>query len=458
MASINEKLNYINETKSLIKDKLNDLGSEIDNETTFREYAEKIEDLYEEWPKTSSTNINITLNNTKKGKIKIDLKGNTNQFTTTGKNRLNLNLNKIVDQSGITYSVSNNGTITINGTASARVEIDYLNEILHSIANTKYSLSFIYISGTLNGTMYIYNQDGNHGWNGYNLDIIGTGNLSNQSRVTSYTTDLDMNGAKIIRIEKNAVFNNLKFKLQFVQSENADYVYEPYTGGIASPNPEYPQEIEVITGENTITISNEDNTQSQIFNINLDNLELCKNNDYQDYIYGTFNNWYKKQIISKVILNGTENWQSASSVVIGSSRFYYDNIDCLNNNIGSAINIHSKNFKAMSWQQIFADDTVNKNGIALWASEALTGRIVVRIDNTYANTTDNFKTWLSNNNIKAYFVQATSTDIPITDITLITQLNALEQAMSYNNQTNISQENDNLPFILSASALLKNSN
>lgn len=48
MASISEKLNYINETKSLMKDKLNDLGSEIDNETTFREYAEKIENLYEE--------------------------------------------------------------------------------------------------------------------------------------------------------------------------------------------------------------------------------------------------------------------------------------------------------------------------------------------------------------------------------------------------------------------------
>lgn len=48
MASINEKLNYINETKSLIKDKLNDLGSEITNQTTFRDYADKIEDLYEE--------------------------------------------------------------------------------------------------------------------------------------------------------------------------------------------------------------------------------------------------------------------------------------------------------------------------------------------------------------------------------------------------------------------------
>ena len=48
MASINEKINYINETKSLIKDELNNLGSEIDDETTFREYVDKIEDLYEE--------------------------------------------------------------------------------------------------------------------------------------------------------------------------------------------------------------------------------------------------------------------------------------------------------------------------------------------------------------------------------------------------------------------------
>lgn len=48
MASINEKLNYISETKSLIKDKLNDLGSEITNQTTFRNYADKIENLYEE--------------------------------------------------------------------------------------------------------------------------------------------------------------------------------------------------------------------------------------------------------------------------------------------------------------------------------------------------------------------------------------------------------------------------
>ena len=54
-------------------------------------------------------------------------------------------------------------------------------------------------------------------------------------------------------------------------------------------------------------------------------------------------------------------------------------------------------------------------------------------------------------------ILAASIDIEITDAALITQLNALEQAISYNEQTNISQTNDNLPFIISASALLKNS-
>ena len=87
MASINEKLNYINETKSLIKDKLNDLGSEITNLTTFRDYTEKIEDLYEEWTRISDEDTIISLNNTKKGKIELILKGNTEQYTTTGKNK-----------------------------------------------------------------------------------------------------------------------------------------------------------------------------------------------------------------------------------------------------------------------------------------------------------------------------------------------------------------------------------
>lgn len=48
MATI-DKLNYVNETKELIKNALNDLGAEISDENTFRSYVGKINDLYEEY-------------------------------------------------------------------------------------------------------------------------------------------------------------------------------------------------------------------------------------------------------------------------------------------------------------------------------------------------------------------------------------------------------------------------
>ena len=49
MATI-DKLEYLDETKGLIKDALNDLGAEITDEDTFRSYVTKINDLYDEYP------------------------------------------------------------------------------------------------------------------------------------------------------------------------------------------------------------------------------------------------------------------------------------------------------------------------------------------------------------------------------------------------------------------------
>ena len=49
MATI-DKLNYLNETKQLIKTALNDLGCEISEDDTFRSYVSKINTLYNEYP------------------------------------------------------------------------------------------------------------------------------------------------------------------------------------------------------------------------------------------------------------------------------------------------------------------------------------------------------------------------------------------------------------------------
>ena len=71
-----EKLNYLNETKELIKNKIKDLGGEVTGETTFRNYATILDEVYEDSPKVTGEGTSITLNNTKQGKLELELKGN----------------------------------------------------------------------------------------------------------------------------------------------------------------------------------------------------------------------------------------------------------------------------------------------------------------------------------------------------------------------------------------------
>ena len=107
---------------------------------------------------------------------------------------------------------------------------------------------------------------------------------------------------------------------------------------------------------------------------------------------------------------------------------------------------------------MYYDNTITKNAISNYTASNMTGgRIQIRIDNTIANDVSTFKTWLSTHNTTVYYVLATLTNTEITDQTLIAQLDNFKKAKSYNNQTNISQENNDLPFIINATALMGNS-
>ena len=88
---------------------------------------------------------------------------------------------------------------------------------------------------------------------------------------------------------------------------------------------------------------------------------------------------------------------------------------------------------------------------------------VSEIEEYYGSTLDvnNYATayvnYLAHIGTRFYYVLATPTATEITYQPLIDQLNKLEKATSKENQTNISQTNNNLPFIIKASALIKNS-
>lgn len=83
---------------------------------------------------------------------------------------------------------------------------------------------------------------------------IDLSNLANDKSViqaasTSYTATHNN-----FRFDKGTVCDNLKLKVMLTDSEDTNY--EPYVGGIPSPNPEYPQDISSITGDVKITGKN----------------------------------------------------------------------------------------------------------------------------------------------------------------------------------------------------------
>ena len=158
--------------------------------------------------------------------INTGVNGMYKQETTSGKNLLEV---VVTSQTinGITFTINKDKTVTVNGTANG-------NSIL--ILN---SFDF------QNGEKYILNGCPNNGGiNSYKLDAFGQTGLSND---IGNGIGINIGGQRNIRIvifDGNSV-NNLVFKPMIIKGSQATE-YEPYTGAIASPNPDYQQEIEQV--------------------------------------------------------------------------------------------------------------------------------------------------------------------------------------------------------------------
>ena len=264
MASINEKINYINETKSLIKDRLNDLGSEINNETTFREYNEKIKDLYEEWPKTSNENEIIKLNNTKNAKIDMILKGNTKQLTSTGINLISSKSPYYDENNGIKRKLNKAGSLTFSGKATSNVYVTFTNNITLK-SNTTYT-TLIQNRTLPSGVTLYYNDNANIGVT-YADTVISPG-----GRIKTYTTGSVTGTISIGILIQNGFTVDFTIYPMLVEGSitlSTMPDYEPYTGGIDGPNPNYPQDIYTVTGENIISICGKNLLDSSVIKQNM---------------------------------------------------------------------------------------------------------------------------------------------------------------------------------------------
>ena len=560
MGTTAQKLTYLNTTKTKIKDAINKAGNYLDSSDTFRSYANTISQMivdtindpqttWDKFPKKTGTGASVTLNGVYTAPIGIKPNGNTSQDTTTGNNLIDTNGGTTLTDNNVTFTPtynSNGGleSINVNGTATANATYIFPNYV--TLKAGTYYIS----KGSVNYVrMLIVDSNG--------TSYITTGTTQDEE---SFTLSEDKSVRLYLRVYSGTAINNVI--LYPMVATTSEATYEPYTYG-ASPNPNYPQPIHVVSGDNEISICGKNlleipngtytstgneitaivedgvitlngtatatrfvdfglffklpkgtysikanppiigdsggavrlattssavsgasiNFSSTGYNtftttedlevglqirtasgvsynnfvikpqlevgnqastfepyigntypISLGNIELCKIDTYQDYIYKENDKWYLYKEIGKIVLDGTENWNKTAV-------FYVNNVV-----VPNAIN-NSKCFS--TYFKYYLDAGIN-NSIYIAGS----GKNIWIKSDAFATASD-LQTWLSTHNTIVYYVLATPTTTLITDSTLIEQLEALKSATSYENQTNISQENNDLPFILDVKALEK---
>ena len=296
--SIATQITRINTAKADIKEVVNQDFEKIQDET-ITYYPEKIAETIEEYkkyiPEKSYSGTEINVDDAAPLKVPMLPKGNTYQASLTGKNKLKLSA-KIDKSSGLTSTINKDGSITITGTATSNGNAQIISTVNNSIPAGTYTIS---MDQALDTNFYLHaSPDNATNWTNHSIPQGDTSNI--------FTSTIDYNYYNIRMGVKAGKVYNLTLYLQLEEGTTATD-YEPYCGGQASPNPEYPQEIKVVTGNNVINHVGKNRIKVSAVNTSHGGLSNTLNDDNSVSISGTLTQATSNTTVAKnqIIPSGT---------------------------------------------------------------------------------------------------------------------------------------------------------
>lgn len=191
------------------------------------------------------------------GFSEVQLLGDSFQETYTGKNKFGAQ-QASTTLFDVTTTISD-GLITLDGTTkqNGNIVTDLQPVNFIAKANTTYTITGRLVSGSLDigdhaASIYLRKADGSSIANAYVQigPIVSDGFQSHFFTVTEDTPCY-------LRVYGNSagiIFDDLVLSVQ-VEEGNESTSFEPYVGGITAPNPDYPQDIQVVTGEQTVKVT-----------------------------------------------------------------------------------------------------------------------------------------------------------------------------------------------------------
>ena len=409
--AISDKLEYLNDTKQLLKDKINNLGGSIDDNTTFREYANQLQNVYDNYPKTEyQEGTEITLSNTLKGKLDYDngivgigqssQDGTPTPSTPIAINSVTGNQDVVVsgknlvpfpyydsdvqDRNGVNWSVNENGTINATGTANASSSIFYLTN----------GDSDIYLkAGTYKISTNLFIDP-----NGFSVQVIS---IVNGNYGTVYWNDIVLTETTRLRIRVIAKPNttvNVQNAYLMIERGNQATAYEKY---------KTPKTYQFSIGDKEL-------------------FEECT-------IVGSPDNWKFVDNYAKKTMRGDDIVRLTAEVSVGT-------------NYRHLIQFAEGTDASMAWcnyAKFLKNYTADNVHFYLY-----TNQLILFVPLTYQE----LKARADVVPLEVVYPLATPIETPITDETLISQLNAWYNAHS-NNGTTIITSNGNLPMIMKVRGL-----
>ena len=433
MGTTAEKGAYLNETKSQLKTAINNLGGNIDNETTFREYVEELQDVYDNYPKTSyGEGTSITLENCNKGKLDVDkLEGDTSQDgepTPTNP----VTISSVTGNQEVVVRGKNYFTNTYNGTS--KFSVAYQNEVL-----------------TIEATQ---DTTGNQVF--YRSKVYG--NLKNGQTYIVSSTNVSgvVENLKLQLRNKDGTSASLPMTTSVVYDDNYDlYVVSNVFGSASSVQVTEGQTAvikDIMVEEGNSTTTYEPYITPITKTLALGSIELNKIGTYQDYIYKSGDKWYvHKEITKRSILDiiGERTVQYISA----RNQFAIDRdpISDIKNNSSYSNQNYTPTFMCNSYiSKTYASSLADTGyAVSYLYVDAVNNR-QLRFKNADITSVDTFISSVANDYLVYPIETATNTEI--TDTTLINQLEALYNAQSIKGTT-IIESNGDLPIIIKARAL-----
>lgn len=201
--------------------------------------------------------------------------------------------------------------------------------------------------------------------------------------------------------------------------------YEPFVGGTPSPNPDYPQPIQTVTGTQTITINGTD------YPLDLGDTELCKLGSYQDYIWKDGDDWKVHKATATLILDESSSmeFQSQPNQTSSVVRIPFDLGTIGTERISNRFSANSQTDNRL------VSGASSQGGYVLFMriADSITGAT----HGDFSTVVPAFRQWLASNNVIVIYRLNNDTDTTITDQTLIAQLEAIRTASLENGANTI---------------------